>query len=231
MFCTSTTAPSVLVIDRSAIGPSVLVSVAVLFVVFGSVAPAGAATVAVLTREPEPVGEIDATSVNVTLPPTGTVTTALIDPDPEAGHVAPELGVQVQVAPVNKAGRVSVTVAPAAVDGPAFVTMIVYVIDPPGTDEPDPSVFVIARSGVTWTVSVSMAVLLVAVGSVTPLGAVMVAVFASVPVAEALTVAVSRSLWVEPCPNSGWAFLCPSFLSAEPLDRRRLLSSAIQPRR
>ena len=39
-----------------------------------------------------------------------------------------------------------------------------------------------------------------------------------------------RSLRVEPCPDSGWAFLCPPFLSDEPLDRRRLLSFAIQPR-
>ena len=33
-----------------------------------------------------------------------------------------------------------------------------------------------------------------------------------------------RSLWVKPLPDPGRVILCPSFLSAESLDRRRLLS-------
>ena len=48
----SVAAPSVLVIDRSACGVSVSVSVALLFAVFGSVTPPGAVTVAVLVRLP-----------------------------------------------------------------------------------------------------------------------------------------------------------------------------------
>ena len=39
-----------------------------------------------------------------------------------------------------------------------------------------------------------------------------------------------RSLWVEPLFDSGWIVLCPPVLSAEPPDRRRLLSSPVQPR-
>ena len=54
-----------------------------------------------------------------------------------------------------------------------------------------PSVFVIDRSAVGLRVSVSVAELLPGVGSVTPPGAVTVAVFASVPVAVAESVAVT----------------------------------------
>jgi hypothetical protein len=44
--------PSVLVMDRSAVAPSPSTSVAELLAGFGSVTPAGAATVAVLVRLP-----------------------------------------------------------------------------------------------------------------------------------------------------------------------------------
>ena len=80
---------------------------------------------AVLTIEPVPVGEMFAVSVNVTFPPTGMFTDALIDPLPEAGHDAPALATQVHVAPVSAAGKVSVTVAPMAAEGPLFVATMV----------------------------------------------------------------------------------------------------------
>src|SRR6185436_11896966 len=38
-----------------------------------------------------------------------------------------------------------------------------------------------------------------------------------------------RSLWVEPLLGPGWLVLCPPFLSPQSPDRRRLLSSAVQP--
>ena len=62
---------------------------------------------------------------------------------------------------------------------------------PPGTDELEPSVLVMASSGVTETEFVSVAELLAADGSVTPVGAATVAVLASEPVAEGDTVALS----------------------------------------
>ncbi len=61
----------------------------------------------------------------------------------------------------------------------------------PGITVVTPSVFVIVRSAVGLSVSVSVALLLPGVGSVTPAGAVTVAVLASVPVAVAETVAVT----------------------------------------
>ncbi|HQP88359.1 MAG TPA: hypothetical protein PLL76_19085, partial [Thermoanaerobaculia bacterium] len=61
----------------------------------------------------------------------------------------------------------------------------------PGITVVTPSVFVIVRSAVGLSVSVSVALLLPGVESVTPAGAVTVAVLASVPVAVAETVAVT----------------------------------------
>jgi hypothetical protein len=58
----SEVAPSVLVIDRSAVRTSVLVSVEELFEAVGSVTPVGVATVAVLTSEPAAAALIVAVS-------------------------------------------------------------------------------------------------------------------------------------------------------------------------
>ena len=60
---TSVVAPSVLVIDRSAVPESVSVSVAELLPLVGSVTPTGAAIVAVLLSDPVADGEIVAVSV------------------------------------------------------------------------------------------------------------------------------------------------------------------------
>ena len=59
----SVVALSVLVIDRSALGTSVSVSVAELFAADGSVTPVGAEMVAVLLNEPVALGEMFAVSV------------------------------------------------------------------------------------------------------------------------------------------------------------------------
>jgi hypothetical protein len=55
---------------------------------------------------------------------------------------------------------------------------------PPGVAVAAPSLFVMARFACGDSVSVSIALLLPVFGSVTPAGAVMLAVFASEPVAE-----------------------------------------------
>ena len=187
---TSEAAPSVLVTDRSARGVSESVSVAVLLAPFGSLLPTGAATVAVFTSEPVAAGATVPVTVNVTVPATRRLTEALMLPLPEAGQVEPAVAVHVHVTPVSVAGSVSVTVAPVITDGPAFDATIVYVTLWPGMVEVTPSVLVIDRSPVGVKVSVSVAVLLAGVGSVTAAGAVMVAVFDKLPVAVVAIVAV-----------------------------------------
>ena len=75
---------SVLVIDRSACGMIVSVSVALLSAGFGSVVPIGAVTVAVLASEPVAVAASVAVTVMVALPPDGRLTVALTLPVPVA---------------------------------------------------------------------------------------------------------------------------------------------------
>ena len=182
--------PSVLVIDRSAVGFNVSVSVAELFAGVGSVTPAGTATVAVLTRVPVAVATTVAEIVNVAVAPTGRSTVVAMLPLPlPAAHDPPPAGTHVHVTPLNDAGIVSVTVAADTADGPALLATTVYVTDVPGTSVNEPSVFVIDRSAVGFNVSESVAELFPGVGSVTPPGAAIVAVFTNVPVALATTVA------------------------------------------
>jgi hypothetical protein len=107
-------------------------------------------------------------------------------PTPEAApQVLPPLAVHVQAQPVSGAGKLSVTVAGDAAEGPALLATIVYVSVPPSTTVATPSVLVIARSALAASVSVSVAALLPGDVSVTPAGAATVAVLASVPVAAA----------------------------------------------
>src|SRR5262245_33824243 len=103
-------------------------------------------------------------------------------PEPAAVQVPPPAPTHVHVA-VRAAGNVSATVAPGALDGPALDAVIVYVVLPPGVTVVTPSVFVTAKSATGVSVSVSVAELLAGTGSLTPPGAVTVAVFESVPVA------------------------------------------------
>ena len=105
-------------------------------------------------------------------------------PEPAAVQVPPPAPTQVHVH-VSDAGKVSATVAPVALLGPALLAVIVYVTEPPGVAVVTPSVLVIDRSAVALSVSLSVAELLPGFGSVTPPGAVTVAVLLSVPVADA----------------------------------------------
>jgi hypothetical protein len=188
--------PSVLVIDRSAVWVKVSVSVAVLLPGVGSVTEAGAEIVAVFARLPVAVAAMVAVIVNVAVPPGARVTDALMLPLPDAGQVEPAEAVHVQVPADSTAGSVSATVAAVAVEGPAFEATIVYVTVVPGTSVVEPSVLVIDRSAVGTRVSVSVAVLLAAVGSVIPAATAAVAVLANDPVAVAEMVAVNVNVAV-----------------------------------
>lgn len=117
--------PSVLLIDRSAVGESVSVSVSELFAGVGSVVPDGTVMVPVFVSEPVAVADSVAVSVNVAVPPTSNDTGVLMLPDPDAAQVEPADAVHSQVAPVSAAGKVSVTVALTTVDGPAFEATMV----------------------------------------------------------------------------------------------------------
>src|SRR5690349_11599739 len=103
-------------------------------------------------------------------------------PEPDAVHVPPPAPTQVHVH-ASEAGNVSATVAPVALLGPALLAVIVYVVEPPAVAVVTPSVFVIERSALAPSVSVSVAELLAGSGSVTPPGAATVAVLLSEPLA------------------------------------------------
>src|SRR5262245_55327814 len=96
-------------------------------------------------------------------------------PEPDAVQVPTPAPTQVQVQ-VREAGKVSATVAPVALLGPALEAVIVYVVEPPGITFVTPSVFVMERSAMGPSVSLSVAELLPGFGSVTPPGAATVAV-------------------------------------------------------
>ena len=117
--------PSVLVIDRSADGASVSVSVALLFAGFGSVTPPATETVAVLTRLPVAAASTLQVAVYVTLPLTGRFTTSPRLPLPDAVQVPPPAPAQVQLTLVHAAGKLSDTVEPGAAEGPALLAVIV----------------------------------------------------------------------------------------------------------
>src|SRR6185295_1613760 len=116
--------PSVLVTARSAVAPSVSVSVAELLPGVGSVTPAGAATVAVLESVPVADGEIVQLAVYVTLPPAGRLTVSLMLPEPDAVQVPPPAPTQVHVQ-LRTAGKVSATEEPGALLGPELEPVMV----------------------------------------------------------------------------------------------------------
>src|SRR5690349_9304183 len=105
------------------------------------------------------------------LPPAGIETVAEMLPDPEAVKLVPAVPVAVQLTEPKLAGKLSLTDAPTASDGPELLTTIVYVSGAPATTDNCPSVFVTDRSELSVIVSVSVALLLPAVGSVVPEGA------------------------------------------------------------
>src|SRR3954469_19077106 len=104
-------------------------------------------------------------------------------PLPEGRQMPPPVLAQVQVQ-VSEAGKVSVTMAPPDASlGPALLTTIVSVNDPPAVTVVTPSVLVTPRSAWGENVSLSVAELLPGLGSVTLPGAVTVAVLVSRPLA------------------------------------------------
>src|SRR3954465_1175718 len=109
---------------RSALRPSVSLSVAELLPGVGSVTPAGAVTVAVFESVPVAAAETEQLAVNVTLPPLGRLTLPLMLPEPDAVQVPPPAPTQVQVQ-VSEAGKVSATVAAVALLGPALEAVMV----------------------------------------------------------------------------------------------------------
>jgi hypothetical protein len=107
-------------------------------------------------------------------------------PDPSAfAHEPPPTTEQLHATPVTAAGTVSDTDAPTTFDGPLFATVTVYEIGLPGTADTAPSDFVTAKSLERTTVSVSVAELFPALGSVVPAGTAAEAVFAKLPLAPA----------------------------------------------
>src|SRR5436305_304 len=120
-------APSVLVMLRSAVEPTAVVSVAELLPGVGSVVPDGAIADAVLLNVPVAPAETVPVAVNVAVPPDTRLTLADMLPDPDAGHDDPGDAVHVHVVDVSADGKASVTVAPMTSAGPLFVTTIVYV--------------------------------------------------------------------------------------------------------
>ena len=170
---TSPTAPSVLVIDRSACGVSVSVSVAVLFPGSGSVVPAGAVTVAVFASVPVAPGAMFAVSVNVAVPPGASVTVVLMLPVPlGAAQLDPGLAdAQPRRAAERRRQRVGRRWRSWPSTGPAFDDR--DRVGDRGAGHlggAEPSVFVIDRSADRVIVVVSVNVLFAAVGSVMPPG-------------------------------------------------------------
>src|SRR3954451_2842113 len=110
--------------ERSALAPRVSLSVAELLPGVGSVTPAGAATVAVLVSVPVAAAEMVQLAVEVALPPLGRLAVSLMFPEPEAVQVPPPAPTHVQVQ-VSEAGKVSATVVPVALLGPALLATMV----------------------------------------------------------------------------------------------------------
>src|SRR5919108_3470341 len=113
-------------------------------------------------------------------------------PLPDAAQLEPDEAVHVQAALWSAAGTASVTVAFSASEGPVLETVIVYVSSVPGTALVLPSVLLIDRFTRGVSVSVSVEESLPALVSVSPAPGDSVAVFTSVPRADAEIVPVSR---------------------------------------
>src|SRR5690349_8738904 len=115
--------PSVLLIERSACGVSVSVSLAELLFGLGSTAPSGMPTVAVLVIVPVADGSGVTVKLNVAVPPFSKLTVVEMLPVPVAAEqTEPADGVHVHEALVSTAGSVSVTGTPNTSFGPLFFT-------------------------------------------------------------------------------------------------------------
>jgi hypothetical protein len=176
---------SVFVNARSAVTLSVSVSVAELLPGVESVTVTGAVIEAVFANVPVAPWAMFAVSVYVAVAPAAKLIVSPMKPVPDAAQVAPAEATHVHVAPLSDAGSVSRIVAPTTADGPAFAATIVYVTGVPGISVADPSVLVMDKSARGPSASVSVAMLLAFDGSVTPVGALTVALLVSEPVAAA----------------------------------------------
>ena len=115
-------------------------------------------------------------------------------PVPDAApHDEPAVAVQVQVTPVNASAKVSVTVAPVAVLGPALVTTSVQVSGAPALTVAALGVLVIARSATSCGVAEAEALSFSGFGSIGAL-AWRLAVLVTGPSARTRT--VIDSVWV-----------------------------------
>ncbi len=114
-----------MVIDKSADGAAVSVSVAELLPGVGSVVPLGTLTVAVFTKLPVRLEGTDTVIVYVIEPPEGMLTVWLMLPVPLAEPVAPPAKTADQLVIVVPAGALSATVAPTTLLGPALLATTV----------------------------------------------------------------------------------------------------------
>src|SRR5262249_38982319 len=121
-------------------------------------------------------------------------TTALVCTSPvplRAATLEPAEARAVQVTPVRAAGTRSSMAAPSAVLGPLLVTTMVYSTTSPARASGLVVVLLIDRLACGVSRSVSVALSLPGVGSVTPRGGVTVAVLDSEPVAPGSMLAVT----------------------------------------
>src|SRR5207249_845626 len=133
-----------------------------------------------------------------------------------AAQLDPADAVHVHVTPARLAGKLSTTVAPVTLPGPALLTVIVYVTGDPAPVVALPSVFVIDRSAAGMIVSLSVALLFAVLGSAFPEDTV--AVFERVPEALMLSVPVATKVTVPPTRRlTGWLML-PEPLAAAQLE-------------
>jgi hypothetical protein len=150
------------------------------------------------------VAVFEMTVLSTTVASTFTVSVKTAEPMPSdaieqlTGPVPPTAGAEHDQPPgaesdtnVVPAGSVSLSETVAALLGPAFDAVMVYVMFVPASTGSGVSTFVIERSADAEMVSVSVAELLTGVGSVTPAGAATVAVLLKVPVAEEEIVALT----------------------------------------
>src|SRR6187399_489682 len=114
-----------LLIWTSAAGVRGTEVVALLFVASPSMTPGGTATVTVFTSAPVAPAAMVAPTVKVAVSPACSVTVVAMLPVPAAAaHDDPAAAAQVQLGATSIAGNRSVTVTPATVLGPWFVTTI-----------------------------------------------------------------------------------------------------------
>ena len=199
---------SVLVMARSVLGTSVSTSVALLSPGDVSVTVAGTAAVAVLVSEPIAEALIATVTTYVNTPPDNRLTELLSAPLPDTVHDDPALAVHVQFMEVAPTGSASVIVAPLTTDGPALLTVTVYVVFVPGVADVVPSDLATMR--LAWATMVVVSVALLSAGSsIVPGGAVTVAVFDNTPVNAASTVPVTVNVADVPDGRSTVALTLP----------------------